>query len=120
MWTKTQVGGLVYPDNTDYASCMTSPNLAKLLRDLRSTRGESLREAAGGLCIDPSHLSRLERGEKQPSSELRQRAAHYYEVDDELLSLASGDVPTDIVEILRSNPQLIDELRNDYGEQSAS
>ena len=98
---------------------MTS-NLAKLLRDLRSSRGQSLREAAEGLRIDPSHLSRLERGEKQASPDLRQRAAHYYEVEDELLTLASGDVPLDIIEILRAHPELIDELRAVYGKQAAS
>jgi len=99
---------------------VSSNNLAKLLRDLRSSRGQSLREAADGLGIDPSHLSRLERGEKLPSPNLRARAANYYDVDGELLTLASGDIPPDVIEILRSHPQLIEQLRADYGEQSSS
>jgi transcriptional regulator with XRE-family HTH domain len=92
-----------------------STELAELLRDLRRSRGESLREAANGLGIDPSHLSRIERGQKQASEPLRERAAKYYAVDDVVLDLAAGDIPDDVVEILRQHPELISRLRSEYG-----
>ena len=43
-------------------------------------------------------------------------AAYYMRSPDEVL-LAAGKVPDDIVEILRSNPVLVDELRQRYGSE---
>jgi transcriptional regulator with XRE-family HTH domain len=97
---------------------MDNRALAQLLRDLRQSRKVTLREAADGLDIDPSHLSRLERGEKKPSPELRDRVAHYYRIDVDELRLADGGVPDDVVEILRAHPEAIDRLRSEYGRSS--
>jgi transcriptional regulator with XRE-family HTH domain len=88
---------------------------ARLLRQLRKDQGRSLREVADELGVAPSHLSRLERGEKSPSGELIQRAARYYGLDDEIVGLASGRVPADVVEILRRFPELLGELRDRFG-----
>lgn len=105
-------------DNMAYHVPMASDELGKLLRDLRASRGETLRSAAAALEVDPSHLSRVERGEKQPSPELQRRAANYYHVESSHLALAAGDIPPDIVEILRANPNLVERLRRDYGSSS--
>ena len=87
---------------------------ARLLRRMREQKGRSLRATAEDLGVAPSHLSRLERGEKAPSDELIQRAAKYYGIDDDLVALASGRVPPDVVGILRDHPELLDELRHRY------
>jgi transcriptional regulator with XRE-family HTH domain len=95
---------------------MTRP-LAELLRDLRETRGASLRAAARDLGVDPSYLSRLERGEKPASPGVLERAARYYQVEQEELALAAGALPQDVVQILRDHPELIERLRAEYGSQ---
>ena len=91
---------------------------ARLLRRLRQDRGQSLRAAAGDLGVAASHLSRLERGEKSPSDDLIRRAAQYYGLDNDLVTLESGRVPPDIIDILRSRPELMGELRAKYGESA--
>jgi len=88
---------------------------ARLLRKLREQRGESLRAAASELGVAPSHLSRLERGEKSPSEELRRRAAHYYGVSEDSVTLDEGRIPDDIVQILRMHPEILPELRRRFG-----
>jgi transcriptional regulator with XRE-family HTH domain len=87
-----------------------------LLRDLRRRRGESLRSAARELGVDAAHLSRLERGLKSASDELRDRAADYYAYSPELIDLAQGRLPGDVVEILQEHPALLNELRARFGE----
>ncbi len=71
--------------------------------------------AAKELHVDPSHLSRLERGAKPASSQLLRRVASYYDVSAELLALAEGNLPADIVEIIQARPDLIELLRSEYG-----
>ena len=93
-------------------------DVARLLRRLREGRGQTLRHAAEDLGVAASHLSRLERGEKAASSELRLRAAKYYGVSEDLIALEEGRVPADIARILRLNPSLLDELRDRFGEPS--
>jgi transcriptional regulator with XRE-family HTH domain len=100
--------------NTATLRSMTRP-LAQVLRELREVRGASLRTAARDLGVDPAHLSRLERGEKPVSSDLLKRAARYYKVDHETLTLASGALPDDVVAILRGRPDLIERIRTEYG-----
>jgi len=88
--------------------------IGELLRELREQRGETLRKAAEDLGVDAAHLSRLERGLKSPSTDLRRRAASYYAVSADELSVASGELPEDIVKILLANESLIAELRERY------
>lgn len=42
-------------------------SLGETLRSIREARGMLIREVAAGLAIDPSLLSRIERGEKRPT-----------------------------------------------------
>jgi transcriptional regulator with XRE-family HTH domain len=44
--------------------------LGSRLRELRRERGEKLTEAAGRAGISPQYLSEVERGRKEPSSEM--------------------------------------------------
>ena len=50
------------------------------LRDVRISRGLGLREVARAAKIDPGHLSRIERGEAQPSYEVLLRLARVLEI----------------------------------------
>jgi transcriptional regulator with XRE-family HTH domain len=82
-----------------------------MLRQLREGRGRSLRAAAAALEVAPSHLSRLERGERSASHELTHRMAAYYGVSQEIVGLADGRVPEDVIAILQARPELLDEIR---------
>jgi transcriptional regulator with XRE-family HTH domain len=86
---------------------------ANLLRQLREQHGASLRAVAADLGIAPSHLSRLERGEKGGSPEVVQRAAAYYGV--EVTEIAPWKPPDDVLKILREHPEALEELRRRYG-----
>jgi transcriptional regulator with XRE-family HTH domain len=94
----------------------TTP-LHELLRNLREERGQSLREVARDLEVDPAYLSRVERGTKTASSTMIERASAYYDVPEELLALSRGVVPPDVTAILQANPHLLRELRERYGSE---
>lgn len=94
---------------------METRPLASLLRELREKQGTSLRGAARDLGVDPAHLSRLERGQKPPSDQVLERASRYYDVSLEELERARGELPSDVVALILSNPEIIDELRSRYG-----
>lgn len=86
-----------------------------MLRELRRKQGRSLRSAAADIGVAPSQLSRLERGQRGIAPEMSQKLSSYYGVPTDLICLAQGDVPIDIVEILRSHPESLDDLRQRYG-----
>ena len=92
---------------------------ASLLRRLRQEQGRSLRTAAADIGIAPSQLSRLERGERKLGGNMSSRIASYYGVPPEAISLVRGDIPPDIIEIIRNNPELISRLRNEYSDKNA-
>lgn len=83
------------------------------MRQAREARKQTLRAAAAELVVTPSHLSRLERGEKGASKELLLRAARHYGLDPD--ELGAGAIPDDIVAILQARPELIEEIRRRYG-----
>jgi len=58
------------------------------LRGIRSSRGESLREVAKRARVSPQYLSEIERGSKEPSSEIL--AAIGASLDTSLLDLTTG------------------------------
>ena len=58
------------------------------LRDIRQGRGESLRTVAGRARVSPQYLSEIERGFKEPSSEIL--AALGESLDTSLLDLTVG------------------------------
>lgn len=85
--------------------------MGALLRELRESRGESLRSAATKVGVAASQLSRVERGQRSIGG-LAERLADYYAVPIDRLVL--GQVPHDIAEILRLHPAEIDRLRAEY------
>jgi transcriptional regulator with XRE-family HTH domain len=86
------------------------------VRELRERRREndrsfSLRQVAARVGIEPTYLSKLERGELAPPSEetTLRLAAELGEDPDVLLALA-GKVSSELQEIIRRRPKLFAEL----------
>jgi transcriptional regulator with XRE-family HTH domain len=99
--------------------CVAStPSTANLLRDLRRQQGRSLRSAAADIGVAPSQLSRLERGQRGIAPEVSKRLSSYYGVPADIICLAQGDVPTDIIAILRTHPEALEYLRRRYGHET--
>jgi HTH-type transcriptional regulator, competence development regulator len=74
-------------------------------------RSFSVRQVAIRAGLEPSYLSKIERGEQAPPSEkkIRELARDLKEDPDVLLALA-GKVSADLQEIIRKRPQLFAEL----------
>lgn len=80
-------------------------------REAKAGRDFSLRRVAGRVGIEPSYLSKIERGEQSPPGEetIRRIADDLGEDPDALLALA-GKVSTDLLEIIRARPALMADL----------
>ena len=92
----------------------SSDSAANLLRSLRREQGRTLRSAAADIGVAPSQLSRLERGQRALTEGMPERLATYYGVPAEIIALAQGEVPEDIVRILQEHPEGLDDLRSRY------
>lgn len=86
------------------------------LRDRRELRRQtdpafSVRQLAVRIGVEPSYLSKVERGETPPPSEAKilNLAVELGENPDVLLALA-GKVSSDVQEVIRQRPQLFAEL----------
>jgi len=78
----------------------------------QSDRSYSLRQVAGRIGVEPSYLSKIERGEHQAyliEGKIKALANELNEDPDVLLAL-SGKVSLDIQEIIRKRPQIFAEL----------
>ena len=87
---------------------------ASLLRELRRKQGHTLRSVASELGVAPSQLSRMERGERSVGEAATQRLSDYYQVPAEVINLATGRVPADIVAILLAHPEELATLREKF------
>ena len=83
----------------------------RLMAKSQSDRSFSLRQLATRVGIEPSYLSKIERGEQPPPGEetIRRIAQELGEDSDSLLALA-GKVSGDLLEIIRERPALVAEL----------
>ena len=71
----------------------------------------SLRRVAARIGVEPSYLSRVERGEEAPPSEARVRAlAETLGDDPDVLLALAGKVSSDLQEAIRRRPRLFGEL----------
>src|SRR3954468_6063513 len=91
-------------------------SLGEFLRQRREARRAadrdfSLRRVAASVGIEPSYLSKIERGEQPPPGEetIRRLADELGEDRDTLLAVA-GKVSRDLLEIIRERPALVAEL----------
>jgi len=74
-------------------------------------KGFSLRKVAERIEVQPSYLSKVERGDVAPPSEATiLRLAKELEVDGDVLLAMGGKVSTDLKEAIRKRPQLFGEL----------
>lgn len=74
-------------------------------------RGFSLRQLAARVGVEPSYLSKIERGEQPPPGEetIRKIARELGEDADVFLALG-GKVSSDLLEIIRQRPEIVAEL----------
>ena len=78
----------------------------------------SVRQVAQRISVEPAYLSKIERGDVAPPSEAKIRllAQELGEDVDVLLAMA-GKVSSDLLEIIRSRPQLFADLIRQLKEQ---
>lgn len=77
----------------------------------KEDRTFSLRQVATRIGIEPSYLSKIERGEQSYLSEEKISAlAHELNEDSDVLLALNGKISTDIQEIIRKRPQLFAQL----------
>jgi transcriptional regulator with XRE-family HTH domain len=74
----------------------------------------SLRQVAYRIGVEPSYLSKVERGDQPPPSEekIKALAEELNENPDVLLAMA-GKVSTDLQEIIKQRPELFSQLINE-------
>jgi transcriptional regulator with XRE-family HTH domain len=88
----------------------------EILRDLRTKQGLGIKRLAPELGVTYSYLSKLENNELNPSEEFVNRVASYFSYDNSRLLLAAGKVPSDVLRILRENPdEAVEFLRERFG-----
>jgi len=97
----------------------TMSNLDRLGAVLRETRERlgsgssrySLRQVAARVGIEPSYLSKVERGiTAPPSEETLRRLADELELDEDVVLALGGKVSSDLQEVIRRRPQLFAQL----------
>ncbi len=77
----------------------------------RDDRPLSLRKLAALIEVEPSYLSKVERGETPPPSEVKIAAlARELGEDPDVLLAMAGKVSSDLQEVIRKRPQLFAEL----------
>ena len=94
-------------NDLDFGETLRASRLAQAEND----PAFSLRKVAGRVGIEPSYLSKIERGEQPPPGEqtIRRLAGELGENPDALLALA-GKVSSDLLAIIRERPTVVAEL----------
>jgi HTH-type transcriptional regulator, competence development regulator len=91
-------------------------SLSEFLRDRREAKRQSdpaysLRQVAERVGIEPSYLSRIERGiEAPPSEETLVKLAAELGADPDVLLALAGKVSRDLQEVIRRRPELFGQL----------
>jgi HTH-type transcriptional regulator, competence development regulator len=71
----------------------------------------SVRQVAGRIAVEPSYLSKVERGEvAPPSEETIVRLAAELKLETDVLLAMAGKVSSDLLETIRRRPQLFGQL----------
>ena len=82
--------------------------LGSVMKDLRNEQGLNLRQVSGKACIALGYLSEVERGQKEPSSEIVELIANALDVPTHELVIMAG---YRMAGIPNSPNELIDETR---------
>jgi HTH-type transcriptional regulator, competence development regulator len=91
-------------------------SFSDFLRDQRETKRQSdpaysLRQVAERVGIEPSYLSRIERGiESPPSEETIVKLAAELRADPDVLLALAGKVSSDLQSVIRRRPELFGQL----------
>ena len=91
-------------------------NFGEYIRSLREERRESdasfsVRQVATRVGVEPSYLSKVERGQVAPPSEATiKRLGEALSTDPDILLALAGKLSTDLKEIICKRPQLVAEL----------
>ena len=103
-------------DRLDFGEAVRAKRMARAASD----PAFSVRKVAARVGIEPSYLSKIERGEQPPPGEdtIRRIAEELGEDTDELLALG-GKVSGDLLEIIRDRPTLVAELLRSVRKMSA-
>lgn len=89
-------------------------NLGSMIAASRKKASLSLRELARRAKISPSHLSRIENGNREkPSAQLVARLARALKADADALYVASGRLPPDVERWLLATPRAVARLRTE-------
>lgn len=102
-----------------YTTHMKHTNFGSYIREKREKLKQtdasfSLRQLATRIGVEPSYLSKVERGDQPPPSEekIKALAKDLNENQDVLLAMA-GKVSTDLQEIIKQRPELFSQLINE-------
>ena len=93
-----------------------SESFGQYIRDRRealraSDRRFSVRQVADRIGVQPSYLSKVERGQQAPPSEAKIRAlAQDLGEDEDVLLAMAGKVSSDLQAVIRQRPKLFAEL----------
>ena len=95
-------------------------NFGKYVREKREKlrekdRNFSLRKVAGAIHVQPSYLSKVERGgEAPPSEEKIVSLANVLGEDPDVLLALAGKVSSDLQETIRKRPQIFSQLIREF------
>lgn len=76
------------------------------IKEVRTEKNISVREAGDRLGVSGNFISQLERGVKKASDEMVKKIAVVYELDEDILYRKLGRIPISVLEELKSNPSL--------------
>jgi transcriptional regulator with XRE-family HTH domain len=91
-------------------------NFGDYIRELREAKQKenssfSLRQTAARMDVEPSYLSKVERGiEKNPSEQFVKKLAVELEQDENMMLAMVGKVSQELKDIILKKPQLFSEL----------
>jgi transcriptional regulator with XRE-family HTH domain len=80
------------------------------LRNLRESKGLSLRKLARDAEISPTYLAQLERDENKPSDDVVFRLAAALDYDEDEMLALTGRIAEDLLAVIRKNPGPVAEL----------
>ncbi len=99
----------------------TNKNFGHVLKDLRTKKGLSIKQLSSKVDVNYSYISKLENNHSKPSEDFIYKIAALFDYDKEELMLRAGKIPSDILEILISNPtKAADFLRNEFAKHGSS
>ncbi len=78
------------------------------LREMKqvSDSSYSLRKVAGRIGVEPSYLSKVERGDVPPSEKLVASLASELGEDADILALLAGKIPAGFIELVQKHPHV--------------